>query len=354
MPTGCRGYVRLLKNGYRRLQKRRMPMDNQRSAIAITLVVFVHHRFNREQKMQAAKSSNSIHIKKERMLCMEILGGNLATDKAYEAPGLDIYIHSEPYRSSKVGGGDVYYLTSCASGRISRLLLADISGHGESAAELANAFKSLLQKNVNRISQSGFVQQMNEQFLKVSPGDQFATAVVATYFEPQKRLALGMAGHPNPLVFRSAEKRWFKVDEHLGDVEPRFKDMPFRNMPLGTVDDSAYPTRNFNVDSGDMFLLYSDAVVESYSGDSHILGVDGVLELLNGMDFVGPHMVIPELLERVRSLSPNNLKDDDLTLILGSFTKTKASLKATLASPFRLLGKVTDRTKHDGQCTSCK
>ena len=305
--------------------------------------------------MQAAKSTTAPSPKKERMVCMEIVGGNLETDKVYEAPGLDIYLHSTPYRSSKIGGGDVYYLTSCASGRISRLLLADISGHGESVAKVANAFKSLLQKNVNRISQSGFVQQMNEQFLELSAGDQFATAVVATYFEPQKRLALGIAGHPNPLVFRSAEQRWHKVDGHLGKVEPRFKDMPFRNMPLGAVDASAYPTRNFDVIAGDMFLLYSDAFIESSGNDSDLLGVDGMLDLLNTMDTAEPHLIISELLAQVRSLGPNNLTDDDATLILGTFTKTKASLKDTLTSPFRLLRRVNDKTELESnkQCPSC-
>ena len=73
--------------------------------------------------------------KSQRMQCMEILGGNLATDTSYQAPGLEIYVQSSPYKGSETGGGDVYYLTSCASGRITRILLADISGHGEAVSE---------------------------------------------------------------------------------------------------------------------------------------------------------------------------------------------------------------------------
>ena len=60
---------------------------------------------------------------------MEIWGGNRAIETSFEAPGLDIYVHSQPFQNSEAGG-DIYYLTSCASGRLSRFLLADVSGHG--------------------------------------------------------------------------------------------------------------------------------------------------------------------------------------------------------------------------------
>jgi len=48
---------------------------------------------------------------------MEIWGGNRATDKQLEMPGLCVWVYSRPHRAS-LGGGDVYYLSSCASGRV--------------------------------------------------------------------------------------------------------------------------------------------------------------------------------------------------------------------------------------------
>ena len=103
----------------------------------------------------------------ERMTCMEIWGGNRAINKRFEAPGLDIYVHSAPYKESKTGGGDIYYVTSCASGRISRLLLADVSGHGADVSDIAITLRDLLRENVNKISQEKFVSQ--RPFLRVAP-----------------------------------------------------------------------------------------------------------------------------------------------------------------------------------------
>ena len=78
-------------------------------------------------------------------------------------PGLQSVIFSRPHGASKAGG-DVYYLSSCASGRISRLLLADVSGHGAEVAELGRGLRALMRKNVNVIRQKRFVEGMNRQF----------------------------------------------------------------------------------------------------------------------------------------------------------------------------------------------
>ena len=43
--------------------------------------------------------------------------------------GLAAWVHSEPLESTS-GGGDVYYLSVCNAGLLSRVALADVSGHG--------------------------------------------------------------------------------------------------------------------------------------------------------------------------------------------------------------------------------
>lgn len=274
----------------------------------------------------------------ERMQCMEILGGNVATDRGYEAPGIDIYIRSSPYKSSSIGGGDVYYVTSCASGRITRLLLADVSGHGAEAAGVANSLKDSLKKNVNTISQSRFVKSMNETFSSVASEDRMATAVVCTYFEPQKRLTLGMAGHPNPLYYRASTAEWSLVNSNEGESDQ------LSNLPFGVVPKSEYPSRQLQVEPGDFVLLYSDAFCEAVNRDASFLGIAGVVDILNQMGPPVPGAVIPRLRKEIRAMAPGNLLEDDATLILGHFTGSKPRLKDTLAAPFRLMGSVKDAT----------
>ena len=71
------------------------------------------------------------------MTCMEIWGGNKATFRNVTLPGLGAWVYSRPYQQAE-SGGDVYYVSNCATGRITRLMLADVSGHGSAVAKIAN------------------------------------------------------------------------------------------------------------------------------------------------------------------------------------------------------------------------
>ncbi len=272
------------------------------------------------------------------MQCMEIWGGNRAIDKSFEAPGLNIYVHSAPYKDSESGGGDIYYLTSCASGRISRFLLADVSGHGEAVSRVAVSLRDLMRQNVNKISQGDFVAQMNREFGGVADESAFATAVVATFFEPRKTLDVSVAGHPYPIYYRARKKKWVHLD-------PAQKDGGLENLPLGVHEDSNYPGRKIQTETGDMFLLYSDAFIESLDGDGEQVGIEGLLQVLNELEEPEPDAIFPHVRDRIAAMSGGNLLDDDATLILGHFSTKKVRLRDNLMAPFRLLGSVSDNTQ---------
>src|SRR6188474_3793463 len=53
------------------------------------------------------------------MSCMEVWGGNQGVDTGVQMAGLDAWIYSRPYGKASAGG-DVYYVSSCATGRITR------------------------------------------------------------------------------------------------------------------------------------------------------------------------------------------------------------------------------------------
>jgi phosphoserine phosphatase RsbU/P len=77
------------------------------------------------------------------MPCMEVWGGSQLTARGVVFGGLDAWVYSKPHGKAR-RGGDVYYASSCAAGRISRLLLADVSGHGTSVAAIAADLRLLM------------------------------------------------------------------------------------------------------------------------------------------------------------------------------------------------------------------
>lgn len=103
----------------------------------------------------------------ETMQCLEIWGGNQGVEEHFHRPGLDVWVYSCPHENA-ASCGDVYYLSSCASGRISRMLLADVSGHGPRVSGLARRLRDLMRQHVNTISQAQFVEGMNREFAELA------------------------------------------------------------------------------------------------------------------------------------------------------------------------------------------
>ena len=87
---------------------------------------------------------------------MEVWGGNESATREVALTGLDAWVYCQPHLNSRTGG-DVYYLSSCASGRISRLLIADVAGHGDDAGKTARALRELMRRNINYINQPRLV-----------------------------------------------------------------------------------------------------------------------------------------------------------------------------------------------------
>lgn len=243
------------------------------------------------------------------MQCMEVWGGNRVVDQGVVMAGLDAWVYSKPYDGAD-GGGDLHYVSSCATGRITRLLLADVSGHGKAVAQSAVALRDLMRRYVNYIDQTSFVRAMNAHFGEMSQDSMFATAIVTTYFAPASELRLCNAGHPPPLVFRKKTKQWSQVT-----ADPDESDAVV-NIPLGVIDGTDYPHYDLRVDVGDMVLCYTDSLIEAQDRKGDMLGPAGLVRIAQGLDTRDPTTWIAQLLEAIKHENPDNLVDDDVTAML--------------------------------------
>ena len=277
------------------------------------------------------------HAHTTTMQCMEIWGGNQLVDTSVTMPGLDAWVYSKPYGQSDAGGGDVHYVSSCATGRVTRLLVADVSGHGVQVCSVAGTLRTLMRKYVNYIDQAEFVRSMNRQFVTLSADDCFATAIVTTFFAPTNTLALCNAGHPAPLLYRSAKRRWDLLEladhERPDDAEPA-------NIPLGVENLAEYEQFEVTLDPGDLVLCYTDSLIESRAtpgGD--LLGTEGVLEIIRTLDASQPATLTPALLAAIAAKAPGNLDADDVTVLLftPSASHRRTPVRDKLMAPVRVV-----------------
>ena len=244
--------------------------------------------------------------------------------------GLDGYLYARPHQGAK-RGGDVYYVSSCASGRITRVLLADVAGHGHQVAETAQDLRALMQRYVNYTSQQKFMQAMNQKFAEVSNDGRFATTVAMSFFAPSRKMSLSNAGHPAPLWYRSKEKAWCILGFDPDNVDGGQS----ADLPFGIEQDAGYQQVDITFAPGDMLLMYTDALIESRDTNGQQLGMSGLLERLNeNADVQEPDYVIPTLIGRLTAEDEHDLTDDDVTALLIASNGTRRDWLKVMLSPF--------------------
>ena len=281
-------------------------------------------RLSNEEFMKAAAA--------EKMQCMEVWGGNRPTWSQFNVPGLDVWVYSQPVGSG-AGGGDVYYLSSCASGRITRMILADVCGHGDGASGLAVQLRDLMRQNVNRINQSHVAEELNRRFEAESETGRFATAVISTFFSPTRTWTGCNAGHPVPLVYRAAEGQW-KAAGELGGGDGK------GGVPIGVIEEARYPPVSIQLNVGDMILTYTDSFYEARDQSGQLLSTEGICRILNEADSSQPATLIPRLLEAVANYDAEGLRTDDTTAMLVRANGSGVPLKDNLLAPARYVGRL--------------
>lgn len=277
-----------------------------------------------------------------RLQCMELWGGNSETRKHLSMTGVECEIDSRPYDEGQ-GGGDVYYFTSCASGRISRVLLADVSGHGQRVAETADKLRGIMRANVNVIKQSSLMASINREFSQITEMGGFATAVVATYFSPRRSLTISIAGHPRPLQYRASTGRWSLFGESAESAEQLDP-----AMPLGIVVDVDFQTLSVPFERGDRLLCYTDAYSEAVNRDGEYLQAEGLRRLVEQLPAEDSSELIARLRAALKDLNGENLTNDDATAILIRPTGNSIPMKDNLMAAVRLIRGVRDVKSSEG------
>jgi serine phosphatase RsbU (regulator of sigma subunit) len=268
---------------------------------------------------------------------MEVWGGNSSVNRGLQTPGLQVWVYSQPYEDA-TNGGDVYYVSSCASGRITRLLLADVCGHGEAVASISTGLRDLMRRNVNLINQSRFVSEMNQQFANSTETDEFATAVVCTFFSPTRSLQFCNAGHPIPFLYRAKRSEWVLAS----DVASVTSADDAANTPLGVLDEADYSKFEISLEPEDMVLCVSDAFTESVDKSGRMLGSNGLLNVVRQLDASRPKSIIGELTTVLAAMGEQNLDADDATILLFRADGTGPSFASDLMAPIRMLRGVRD------------
>lgn len=239
--------------------------------------------------------------------CSELFGGVSNCDTELISGSLRLSIFSQSHRGAK--GGDICYVGRCSNGIISRILLADVLGHGDVVSGISEKVYRLLLAHMNSVDNSQILMKLNEH-LQTDGYQSITSALIFTHVRDESKYYIASAGHPQAYIFRSATGVWSPIVITGEGVA---------NLPLGATIETSYSEYIMDAVLGDRIFLYTDGLIEVSSPSGTVLGIDGAIEQLSGSDDMPIEILKANLIDHIRAYSRNPENSawiDDVTVIL--------------------------------------
>jgi serine phosphatase RsbU (regulator of sigma subunit) len=176
-------------------------------------------------------------------------------------------------------------------------LVADVSGHGPSAALTSAMVKTVFQHVAPAAAGPAALLTSIQRELSVFLGtNQFVTAA-AVVFDPETRSAhLASAGHPFPMLLRDG-----KVE-----IVPTVNDLPLMIEP----EESYGRQTALKLETGDRLIWYTDGASEAADPDGEMLDAQGLIRMIQGNAHLPGGSFLPALFGDIRAYAHGQLHDD--------------------------------------------
>jgi serine phosphatase RsbU (regulator of sigma subunit) len=240
-----------------------------------------------------------------RIPCATIWGGIEPINLDVCTQGVTASLHSTASGGER--GGDIYYMSVCNIDLLTRMVVADVRGHGEQVSEISSWIYQCLQDKMNSLDGAGVLSDLN-RMVHARGFAAITTAAVVSHYIGDSTLYYSYAGHP-PVLARRSGGRWLPLvlDTQSGKA----------NLPLGVLPSVQYDQAEARVQSGDRFLLYTDGVSEATdlkSGEE--FGERELPALLEAQADAELASVRDVLVESATAFSGGPLVIDDCTLMV--------------------------------------
>ena len=243
-----------------------------------------------------------------RLSCGQTWSGSGLTSGGMMLPGLEVWVQSVPAGEAHAGG-DVHYLSNCPECIVSRIALADVSGHGDQVVAFADALRHLMVKYLTALDQEALMRDLNRATRLALGSFHYATMLALGWHGLKGRLVVTNAGHPPPMWYRAASQSWtwLEIDRGSGKAA---------GVPLGLLEDMQYFRRVIKLQQDDLVVLYSDGASEAMNTAGTELGRDGLMSLAGESDVHSAATCGAALAQSLLSFRGGDSAQDDQTVIV--------------------------------------
>jgi serine phosphatase RsbU (regulator of sigma subunit)/pSer/pThr/pTyr-binding forkhead associated (FHA) protein len=234
-------------------------------------------------------------MEEDMRMAAEIQTGLLPRD-APLIQGWDLAGSNRPCRTV---GGD-YYDFVVERGRL-LLALGDVSGKGTGAALLMTVLRAAVRAHWTDPGLAEAVGRINRTVCQNVPSSKYVTFFLAALDPATGRLDYVNAGHNPPILVRAS-----------GEVEK----LAAGGLVLGIFEAVSYEGGAVVMERGDMLVVYSDGVTETWDPDGEEFGEDKLVALAVADRAKGADAVQDAILCEIESFEQGARATDDRTLIV--------------------------------------
>ena len=221
------------------------------------------------------------------------------------APEMVGYAFFDFYQPANHVGGDYFDYVPLPDGRLA-ILVADVVGHGVAAALLMAKLSAEARFNlVAETNPAKSLSLLNRAICQLPFEDRFITMIMMVLDPTTGRAELANAGHMCPILRRRKG----------GMSEPGNE---FVGIPLGIVDDFEYQPVTFDLQSGDLVMIYTDGVNESMDSSEHFYGIDRIRRQISQTASAKPDMLGQFIVDDIRRFMGDAPQSDDMCFVLVS------------------------------------
>ena len=254
---------------------------------------------------RVALALDNARLYSEQLQATNALQRSLLPPELPDIPGVELAAGYEAAGEGNEVGGDFYDVFEATPGRW-RFAIGDVCGKGPEAA----AVTGLTRHALRILAREGHdvptvLERLNALIVDEGSRARFITLIHGELMPPSASgeaavVSLVCAGHPQPLVLRSA-----------GGVEVVADPQPL----LGVLDGVRFEQNTFRLSPGDVLLCVTDGVTERRCGDRLLDDHDGLRDVLGDCPDLNAGSVVARIQRTVREFG-SDPPTDDLALLV--------------------------------------
>jgi sigma-B regulation protein RsbU (phosphoserine phosphatase) len=206
-------------------------------------------------------------------------------------------------------GGDLYDFVPYSLSRLG-IAIGDVSGKGAPAAIYAALVSGILRSHAPiEPGPAEMLSAVNLSLAERRIAAQFVSIIYAVWNDEKRTLLVANSGLPRPIYYSDGKVEFIEAT----------------GLPLGLFEEVDYDEFNFKAKPGDLFVFYSDGILDARNKSGHSFGPERVADIVGSCTEKSAECVVKEIFKAVAAHAAGVDTFDDQTVLA---IRVKGEVKA--------------------------